>query len=404
MKNRVCITGIGLITPSGQDKASFWTNVAEGKNSITKIDSVPLENYPVQVAGQLHDFNVTHYVPKRFAVKTDTFTHYAWAASKMAIEDASLDFSELSPYDVGVWFGNNAGGWDICERGLFELYRDGPSFVNPWQATAWFLTSPQGYVSIGNNIRGMSKSFVCDRASSASALYFATRAIQAGHNQVALVGGTEAPINPFAITCYYETGQLAKSEEDCEVYRPFDSTRSGGVLAEGSVVLVLENYTFAKARGAHIYGEITGGAITTDYVPSHFQHLARAQQKALKEAEISPEDVGVIFAEGAGTVDSDLAEAHAIADTFKTQPEIPVSCPKAGFGHLYGASTAADIACGLLAVQHSTIPPTPNFRELDPAMRLYVPTTKLELPIHHFMVEARSREGNNICLVIHCEN
>ena len=130
MKNRVCITGIGLITPSGQDKTTFWGNVVSGNNSITKIERIPVENYPVQVAGQLSEFNVTDYVPKRFAVKTDTFTHYAWAASKLALEDAHLDLTQIDPYDVGVWFGNNAGGWDICERGLFELFSAHVNSVN----------------------------------------------------------------------------------------------------------------------------------------------------------------------------------------------------------------------------------------------------------------------------------
>lgn len=402
MTHRVCITGIGLVTPSGNDKETFWRHVAAGDNKVTKIDRLSLAGYPVQVAGQLQDFITTDHVPKRFAVKTDTFTHYAWAASGMAMKDAGLDLASVDPYDVGVWFGNNAGGWDICERGLFELFRDGPAYVNPWQATAWFLTAPQGYVSIGNNIRGMSKSFVCDRASSASALYFANRAIQAGHNVISLAGGTEAPVNSFALTCYYETGQVAASTEDCEVYKPFDQHRSGGVLAEGSVVLTLENHDFATARGAHIYGEIVGAAMTTDFHPDEYQQLARAQEKALREANISPADIAVIFAEGAATLDSDLAEAMAIKATFADQPDVPVTCPKAGFGHLYGASTAADIVCGLLAAAHHQIPPTPNFRELDGDMSIHVVTEALDRDVQYFMVESRSRDGNNVCMVIKC--
>lgn len=403
MKHRVCITGMGLITPSGHDKTTFWSNVVNGNNAIRPIHSLSIQHYPVQIAGQLNGFKAADFVPKRFAVKTDTFTHYAWAASALALEDANLNLSDVNPYDVGIWFGNNAGGWDICERGLFELFRDGPAFVNPWQATAWFLTAPQGFVSIGNNIRGMSKSFVCDRASSASALYFATKAIQAGHNLVSLAGGTEAPINPFALTCYYETGQLAASTNDCHVYRPFDTTRCGGVLAEGSVVLILENYEFARSRGACIYGEIVGGSITTDYNPSEYQQLIRAQCKTLQEAQIKPTDVGVIFAEGAGTLDSDLAEAKAIQKTFSSKADIPVSCPKSGFGHLYGASTAADIACGLLAAQNQMIPPTPNFNECDQNMMIHVTQTASRASFNHFMVESRSRDGNNICMLINCD-
>lgn len=399
-QQRVCITGMGLITPSGLEPISFWNNVVEGKNSVRKIDRIPLQNYPVQIAGQLDGFNAEEHLPRRFLIKTDTFIHYAWTATNLALKDAQLNLSDYDPYDIGIWFGNNAGGWDICERGLFELFREGPEFVNPWQATAWFLTAPQGYVSIGHHISGMSKSFVCDRASSASALYFAHKAIQMGHNQIAITGGTEAPVNAFALTCYYETGQLASSVDDCTAYRPFDAERSGGVLGEGSVVLILESLEHAKARNAQIYGEIMSATITTDFDAKDHQQLVRAQKQALKRADITPTDIGVIFAEGAGTYDSDWAEAAAIQETFADNPNVPVTCPKAGFGHLYGASSAADLACGLLAASHKTIPPTPNVQQLQAGMQIRVPLISEQASFDYFMLESRSREGNNVCFVV----
>jgi 3-oxoacyl-(acyl-carrier-protein) synthase len=220
MNNCVAITGIGLVNPLGIGKESFWKRLIAGENAIQSISRFDAKNLPIQIAGQINDFNPKDFVPRRLAVKMDRFAHYAVAAAKLALEDAVIDLEKYDPYRVGVWFGNNAGGWDICERGLYELYRDGAPYVNPWQATAWFPTSPQGYVSITYGIKGMCKSFICDRASSASALYFAVRAILDGECDLILVGGTEAPLTPFGMICYYETGVLVDSTSDLRAYIP----------------------------------------------------------------------------------------------------------------------------------------------------------------------------------------
>lgn len=264
MSKCVAITGIGLVNPLGIGKKKFWDNLIAGKNAVQIITRFDPKHLPVQVAGQIDGFNPKDFLPSRLAVKMDRFAHYAVAASKLALDDADIDLQEYDPYRVGVWFGNNAGGWDICERGLFELYRDGAPLVNPWQATAWFPTSPQGYVSITYGIKGMCKSFICDRASGASALYFAVRAILEGECDLILAGGTEAPLTPFGMICYYETGVLASSTQNLNVYRPFDKLRSGTVLGEGSTVLILEKLEDAESRGANIYGKLYLGSMTTD--------------------------------------------------------------------------------------------------------------------------------------------
>lgn len=398
---RVVITGIGIVNPSGIGIEDFWKNVSKGCNAISKVDQLTNAKIPTQVAGQLRSFNAADYLPTRYLLKIDTFTKYAWAAANLALDDASLDLSKSDLNRTGVWLGNNAGGWDICERGLYELYRDGPEFVNPWQATAWFLSSPQGYVSIAHKICGASKSFVCDRATSASALYFAFRSIQLGENDIILAGGTEAPITPFAMTCYYDIGEMATSTDDPYCYKPFSEHGSGLLIGEGATILILEEYEHALKRNAKIYGEILSGASFTDSDPSSSQYFAKTMSLTLQKAKLLPKDIDVIFAEAAGLESLDRIEAAAIDNVFEdSNKDLIVSCPKSGFGHLYGASSATDLACGLLSAQHELIPPTPNVECAANYVNFTLPTVALSKRVNHFMVNARAREGANFSIII----
>ena len=329
MDRRVCITGIGVINPSGLTNDEFWDNVVSGKNSISEIDRFDCSHYPSQVAGQLNGFIASDYVPRRFEIKTDTFIHYAWAAAKNALTDACIDLKNYDRTRVGVWFGNNAGGWDICERGLYELFKEGPEFVNPWQATAWFLTAPQGYLTISNDIRGISKSFVCDRATSSSALYHAIKSIKRGHNDLIITGGTEAPISAFAMNCYLGTGDLAKCLNDTHCYKPFDKGRCGLVVGEGSTVIIIEEMEHALARGATIYGEFVSEYMNTDYDSSSSHFLYKNIKYSLEKANLISKDIDIIFPEGAAVPYSDDVESEVITEIFSND-KAKVSIPKSG--------------------------------------------------------------------------
>ncbi len=400
MNKRVVVTGIGVINPSGIGKDKFWQNMTEGKSAIKEIDRFDTTEFPTKVAGAISDFQPGDFIPRRLVVKTDRFTHYALAASDLALADAELDLEKEDSYRVGVWFGNNAGGWDICERGFHELYNDGATMVNPWQATAWFPTAAQGYVTIRYGIRGYSKSFVCDRASGASGLYFGVKSIQQGHNDVVLTGGSEAPITRFGMVCYYETGEISAASDPDTAYQPFDQERSGIVLGEGSTVLVLESEEHALARGAKIYGEITSSAMTTDINPTVGVHLQRAMKKALKTADLSPADIDVVFAEGCGTQNGDRLEAEAISEVFaETAPDIPITVPKSLFGHLYGASCATEVACSLMAMSTGQLP---VMRKLNPdqGCQLNFVTQAQSRQVSRTLVNSRAREGVNASFVI----
>ncbi|MGG6265207.1 beta-ketoacyl-[acyl-carrier-protein] synthase family protein [Leptolyngbya sp. AN03gr2] len=401
LTQRVVITGIGVINPAGIGKDEFWNNISSGKSGIRKITRFDAEGFPTQVAGELTDFVPGDYIPGRFVVKTDRFTHYALAATELALRDANLDLSQEDSYRVGVWFGNNAGGWDIAERGFYELYNDGPTMVNPWQATAWFPTAAQGFVTIRYGIRGYSKSFVCDRASGASGLYFGAKSILQGHNDVVLAGGSEAPITRFGMTCYYETGELSNNSDPDRAYQPFDRDRSGIVLGEGSTVLILESAEHAMKRGARIYGEIMAGHTATDLSPTSSRAFERSMEKALQEAGIAPDQVDLMLAEGCGTQMSDRVEAQAISAVFgETVKSLPVSVPKALYGHLYGASCATEVACGLLAMDTNTLPMMQSIEHPDPDCPLKFVDRPTEQSIDRFMVNSRAREAVNFSFVV----
>lgn len=398
-KHDVVITGIGIINPAGTGKDEFWQNVTTGQSAIRAISRFDSTDFPTKVAGEITEFAPADYIPRRFIVKTDRFTHYALAATELALQDASLDLTQEDSYRVGVWFGNNAGGWDICERGFYELYNDGATMVNPWQATAWFPTAAQGYVTIRYGIRGYSKSFVCDRASGASGLHFGVKSIQEGFNDIVIAGGSEAPITRFGMTCYYETGEVSAASDPDQAYLPFDRNRSGLVLGEGSTVLVLESEEHARSRGAKIYGKVVSGCMTTDTDPTSGANFERCMARAIQSAQLQPQDIDVVLAEGCGTQRSDRIEGEAIANVFAQAPNVAVSVPKALYGHLYGASCVTEVACSLLAMETEQLPMM-NQTEPDPDCRLNFVTEPQSHTVHHALINSRAREGVNASFVI----
>jgi 3-oxoacyl-[acyl-carrier-protein] synthase II len=401
VKRRVVITGIGLVTPSGIGKKQFWSSIKENQLNIDKITRFNTDKFPVKLAAEVKNFNVEEYVPRRLKIKTDRFTHYALGASKLALNDSLLELDKVDPFKVGVFFGNNSGGWDICERGFYEYYSQGPLMVNPWQATAWFPTAPQGYVTISNGIKGYSKSFISDRASGASAMYFATRSIEMGHNDIVLAGGTEAPITAFGINCYYGTGDLSSIEDPKNAYKPFSHKNTGLVLGEGSTVLILEEMEHAIKRGAQIYGEILGSTASKNNDNHNNSHTYFKNLKStLEKSELAASEIDLIFPEGSGLNVTDTLELEALNELFKKDNlHLPLSIPKSNYGHLYGASFSTEIACGLLSIQNKQMPPF--FRlsgilnnNIDPIIGAENKETK------NFLVNSIARDGVNISMVI----
>jgi 3-oxoacyl-(acyl-carrier-protein) synthase len=392
----VVVTGLGVVNAAGVGRDEFWGAVRDGKSRLAPISRFDATGFPVQVAGEVAWFRAADSVPRRFLAKTDRFTHFALACADEAMRDARLDLDAEDRTRVGVWFGNNTGGWDLCERGFDEYYTQGADVVNPWQATAWFLAAPQGFTTIRYGIRGMSKSFSGDRVSGASAVYYGSRAIEWDRNDVVLTGGCEAPVSPLSLLCFSTSGELSGADDPAEAYRPFHPDASGLVVGEGGVVLVLEEAGHAAARGATPYLRVLGGAHGTapGRDPAGYAAVVR---RALVDAGCGPADIDLVLCEGVAAPAGDRFEATALAEVFAGY-EVPLAVPKSMFGHLYGASFGTDVLCGALAVTDGVLPPTPGAGP-DPAPGLRLSARVQTGGVERFLVTSHSRYGGCLAMV-----
>src|SRR3989338_6896051 len=230
--NKIAITGLGLVSPSGIDKRKFWANVKAGRSAIRKIDRFDASLYPSHVAGQVHELDAYSNVSSRLLKKIDLFSHMAMVASEMAIQDAQLDLTQENLERAGIFMGNAIGGWLYGETELRDLYIEGREGVSPFLASAWFPAAPQGQISIHYGIKGYSKTVVADRASSLMAIAYGARTLNRGNDGFILAGGMEAPVTPYALLCCNTSGVLSQNNDHPkEAYRPFDRNRDGFVIA-----------------------------------------------------------------------------------------------------------------------------------------------------------------------------
>ncbi|MFH8404381.1 beta-ketoacyl-[acyl-carrier-protein] synthase family protein [Streptomyces sp. NPDC018019] len=400
---RVVITGIGVVNPLATGTETFWEAVLAKKTAVGAISRFDAAGLPVRLAAEIAGFKATDHVPRRLVVKSDLFAHYAIAASGQALADAGLGDGGpgdggLDPFRTGISFGNNSGGWELCERGFREYYEQHPTMINPWQATAWFPTAAQGFVSIRFGIRGFSKSFAADRASGACGLLHGMRSISRGRNDVVLAGGAEAPLTRLGVAAHITTGDLSSAAAPEDGYLPFDRERGGLVLGEGATVLVLEEREHALRRGARILGELAAAEQRTS-APDDPDGPARALTAALRAADRGPGDTDVVFAEGAGSAQGDATEARALAGVFG-EGGVPVTVPKAGYGHQYGASAATELACAALSIRDGALPPTPGTRTVDERCAVDLVTETRPRAVRTAVVHSRSREGTNVAVVL----
>jgi len=409
--NKIAITGIGIVSPSGMDKRSFWANIKAGRSAVEKITRFDASKYPSHIAGMVHDLDAYSNVSSRLLKKIDVFSHMALVASQMAIEDAELDLAKENLKRAGIFMGNAIGGWLYGETELRDLYMEGREGVSPFMASAWFPAAPQGQISIQYQIKGYSKTVVADRASSLMAIAYAAKTILRGKDDFIFAGGMEAPVTPYALLCCNTSGMLTQRNDYPQTaYRPFDKTRDGYAIAEGAGVLILESHERVQKRNARVYANIIGYGTTTDGVDriqpaSDGKELGRAIQIALEDAGLEPSQIDYVCADGAGTVLSDLSETRGIKHAFNSHAKkIPVSVPKSIFGNMLGASGALDVITTVLAMEHSMIPPTINYLEPDPECDLdYCPNKAQAKEIKNALVISRGRGGINCALVLQKE-
>jgi 3-oxoacyl-(acyl-carrier-protein) synthase len=397
----VALTGIGIVAPPGVGKDRFWQNIKQGKSSISPIARFDASLYPSQIAGQIEDLDTSH-LSLRLLKKIDRFSVMSLVAADLVLKDALIDLDKEDPYNIGVFLGNALGGWLYAETELRDLYVEGRQGVSPYLATAWFPAAAQGQISIYYGIKGYSKTVVADKASALMAIGYAAKVVENKKIGIALAGGTEAPVTPYALLCCSTEGSLSQGP-----YRPFDKDRDGFVVGEGAGIVALEDVESARKRGATVYGLITGYATCCDGThritpdPSG-KGLADAIKAALNMAGYQPGDIDYICADGIATEVGDVSEARAIKEVFDSRyQQIPVSAPKSMFGHLLGASGAVDVIITLLAMQEGIIPPTINYQTEDPECALdCVPNKSRTKEINRALVISRGRGGINAVLAI----
>lgn len=404
---RIAVTGIGVVAPSGIGKRQFWANIKAGRSFIKKITRFDASRYPSHIAGQIDDLEKYSNISERLLKKIDAFSHMALVASELALQDAGIDIKKEDPNLVGIFLGNAIGGWLYAETELRDLYLEGREGVSPYMASAWFPAAPQGQVSIYYGIKGFSKTVVADRASSLMAVGYARKVLSKDKLNMILAGGMEAPVTPYALLCCNTYGALSKDNLNPEsAYRPFDKKRNGFVIGEGAGIIVMEGISRARARAANILAYISGYGTTCDGIdrinPARDgEELSRAIKTALSDARVSPDEIDYISLDGLAVDIWDDSEIKAIKSVFGAKAkDIPISCPKSMFGNLLGASGAVDLIITILAMENNLVPPDLNLDEPALSGLNYVAKQAKEYKINKALIISRGRGGINSVLVI----
>ena len=371
MKKRVVITGIGAVTPLGNDAWSTWENAKKGISGIAIAQQVNLDKVDVKLAGEVKNFKPDEFMDRKEARRMGRFSQLAVAASKMAVEDAGIQMGEnVNAERVGVWIGSGIGGLGEFEEQHKKFLEKGQRRVNPFTIPMFIPDMAAGRVSIELGAKGINNASVTACASGSNSIGDAFRALQNGYGDVMIAGGAEATITEMTIAGFSNMTALSTNPDPLTACRPFDKNRDGFIIGEGSGIVILEELQHAKARGAKIYGEIIGYGATGDayHITSPApdgEGAARAIKQALEDADIHPSEVDYINAHGTSTPLNDLYETKAIKEVFKEHAyQLAVSSTKSMTGHMLGAAGAVEAIFSLLTIRDGVIAPTINYEHL----------------------------------------
>lgn len=369
---RAVITGIGAITPVGNNTREFWNNILAGKHGIGEITDLDMAGQKVSLAAQVKDFHPEDYLEKKESRRMDQCTRYAVAAAVQAIADCGSDFKDDDPYRVGVIIGSGIGGLQTIEADHSKFIEKGPGRVPALMVPMMIANMPAGAVSIRFGFKGVNYATVTACASSGHAIGEAMRAVRHGYADVVICGGAEATITPFALAAFSNMTALSSSTDPDRASIPFDGERNGFIMGEGSGIVVLEELEHAKARGAKIYAEVAGYGATCDayHITSpdpEGEGAAKAIEFAVADAGLKPGDVDYVNAHGTSTQLNDRAETKAVKIAFgEAADKLAVSSTKSMTGHLLGAAGAVEAIITSLALQNGVVPPTANYKVPDP--------------------------------------
>ncbi|MFD8976262.1 MULTISPECIES: ketosynthase chain-length factor [Streptomyces] len=400
---RAVVTGIGVIAPNGLRADAYWKSVREGLGVLDRITREGCGDLPLKVAGEVRGFDASDLIEDKFLVQTDRFSHYAMAAAQLALDDAGLPRENpAEPFEIGVVTAAGSGGGEFGQRELQKLWGQGSKFVGPYQSIAWFYAASTGQISIRSGLKGPCGVVASDEAGGLDALAHAARGVRRGTGAV-LVGAAEAPLAPYSMVCQLGYPELSTVEDPDRAYRPFTAGACGFVPAEGGAMLVVEDESRARARGAAVRAVVAGHGATftgASRWEESREGLARAIRVALDEAGCAPEEVDVVFADALGVPEADRAEALAIADALGAHAtRVPVTAPKTGIGRAYCGAPVLDTAAAVFAMEHGVVPPTPNVFDICHDLDLVMSRAR-PAELRTALVLSRGLMGSNAALVV----
>ena len=408
-ERRVVVTGLGVISPLGNDINTFWKALKEGKSGVGRLSSFDPKNFDSQIAGEVKVFDPASYGMSLKDIKRmDRFVQFAVASARQAITDAGLDLNKEDRDTIGVLIGSGIGGLDIIEREHTVYMNKGPSRLSPFLIPMLIVNQAAGQVGISFGLKGPNSCVATACASGSHAIGDAFRILERGDAEVMVCGGTESSVVPTGVGGFCALKALStRNNEPQRASRPFDLERDGFVMAEGCGIVVLENLEHAKKRNAHIYAEIVGYGMSCDAYhmtapDSHGDGAHRAMKIALKDARLNPTDVTYINAHGTSTKLNDKVETIAIKKALGDYAKkVMISSTKSMTGHLLGAAGGVEFAVCCLTIKDNTIHPTINYEHPDPDCDLdYVPNSARKTEVNVCMSNSLGFGGHNATLVV----
>lgn len=408
MKRRVVITGIGVVAPNGVGKEAYWQALMKGLSGVRSIRRFVPETLPTRIAGEVEGFDSSPYIEAVDLKKMDRSNVYALAAGLMALEDSRLNLNEENRERIGSSIGNSLGGVDYVDKEIDVMREKGPRRGSPYLAIAFFSCGTNGLLSIRLGLKGVVLTLCNGNTSGTDALGMAYRTIQSGRADVMFAGGTEAPLVPLFVGSFARDGFLSKrNEEPARAARPFDLGADGMVLGEGAGILVMEELEHAKARGAHIYAEVTGyasGNSAFDVMRPDVsgKGLVSTMRRALDEAGTPLGDVDVVHAQGFSSRDYDAMESRCMWELFRHQAKIPsVTAVSSWTGNALGALGGFQGAASALMIERRQVPAIANLSDTDNRYSMpYVRDSALERPINVIVQNAYCFLGKSSSLIL----
>lgn len=410
-RKRVVVTGLGALTPIGNNVEAYWEGLKNGKSGSALITYFDTEKFKTKFACELKGFDPMDYFDRKEARKLDRFTQYALVSSDEAIADAGLDLEKIDKFRVGVIWGAGIGGLETFQTEVLNFAQgDGTPRFNPFFIPKMIADIAPGNISIKHGFMGPNYTTVSACASSANAMIDALNYIRMGYCDVVVTGGSEAAVTIAGMGGFNAMHALSTRNESPETAsRPFDATRDGFVLGEGAGALILEEYEHARARGAKIYAEVVGGGLSSDAYHMTAPHpegigVVKVMENCLRDAGISPDEVDAINTHGTSTPLGDVAELKAISRVFGDHaPDININSTKSMTGHLLGAAGAIEAIASILAMEHNLVPPTINHttvdEEIDPKLNLTLNKAQAR-EVRYAMSNTFGFGGHNACVLL----